>query len=456
MSGESNIVIPKSALAGVIWPAIPGSSNAMVLALVQQFESSQWWPAETLGALQWRQLGPLLVHASRTAPLYRGRLGRAGEPGGLNPETWARVPVLERSHIQEAGPDLFSRKIPDGHGPVASVSTSGSTGAPVTVKNSRITALFFNALNLRYHLWHGRDLSARAAAITRPMGSEGKSLYWVPGYVSGPMATFDVTRPPAEQLAWLAETGPAYLLTYPSNLHALVEQSLESGTRIPGLREVSAMGEALDDHVRETCEREWGVPVIDLYSTQEVGMIALQCPDAPHYHVQSENVIVEILDDDGNECPPGEVGRVVVTDLHNFASPLIRYALGDYAEVGDRCPCGRGLPVLTRIMGRSRNMLSLPGGGHMWPVFTHALFTACPEIRQVQLYQPAVEEIEARLVTARPLTSVEEDEVRGVLDQALNGSFRIRLRFMDEIPRAPGGKFEDVISNLGEKGEEGR
>ena len=127
--------------------------------------------------------------------------------------------------------------------------------------------------------------------------------------------------------------------------------------RLPGLREVRTLGEASTPDLRALCREAWGVPLVDVYSAEEVGYIALQCPEHEHYHVQAESVLVEILDERGAPAPPGETGRVVVTDLHNFAMPLVRYEIGDYAEVGEPCACGRGLPVLRRIVGRVRNML---------------------------------------------------------------------------------------------------
>jgi phenylacetate-CoA ligase len=97
-------------------------------------------------------------------------------------------------------------------------------------------------------------------------------------------------------------------------------------------------------------EEAWGVPVIFIYSRAEIGVMALQCPQNDHLHVQSENVRLEVLDDDNMPCQPGETGRVVVTPLHNYQTPLVRYEIGDYAEVGEACSCGRGLPVLIRIL----------------------------------------------------------------------------------------------------------
>ena len=103
-----------------------------------------------------------------------------------------------------------------------------------------------------------------------------------------------------------------------------------------------------------------------MYSAAEAGYLALQCPQQEHYHIQSESALVEVLDEAGNPCRPGETGTMVVTPLHNFAMPLIRYAIGDIAEVGAPCACGRGLPVLARLLGRVRQMLVLPSGARRY------------------------------------------------------------------------------------------
>ena len=452
------IPIPRSARSGIAWPALPPPVDATLLALQYQLEQSQWWPAETLLVLQLRQLEPLLAHAARTVPFYRERLrGLAGlGRGGLTMDAFRRLPVLRRTDIQEAAAALVSRRLPKDHGNTSDISTSGSTGRPITVKGTAVTGMFFRAMNLRYHLWHGRDFSAKTAAIHALRGASaraaetGESVSWVPGYDSGPMVYFDVSRPVGEQLDWLRRQNPGYLLTYPSNLRALLRRCEETGERPDRLREVATMGEVLDPGVRAACETVWGVPVVDAYSAQEIGMIALQCPDRPHYHVQAECVLVEVLDDDGKPCAPGEVGRIVITALHNFATPLIRYEIGDYAEVGGACPCGRGLPVITRIAGRVHNMLTLPSGGQAWPVqfFSSELLAVAP-VRQFQLVQRSLEEIEVRLVTARDLSEDEEAGLRELIGNRLGHGFRLRFVYVDEIPRLPSGKYEDFRSEVG-------
>ena len=402
----TDLPIPKSVRSGIIWPAIPDPANGRLLALQQQFEQSQWWPVETLRQHQLHQLEQLLAHAVGTVPFYRDRLRPlAGlSPGGLTMEAFRQIPVLRRTEVQEAGPAHISNRLPKGHGRMIDIRTTGSTGQPVAVKGTAITGQLFRALNLRYHLWHGRDFSGKVAAIRSLMSNtlteaakSGRPCQWVAGYPSGPMFYFDVTRPVSEQLIWLECQNPDYLLTYPSNLLALLRCAEDAQVMLPRLRQVCTMSEVLDPRVHADCERVWGAPVVDIYACQETGIIAIQCPIHHHYHVQAESLLVEVLDSSGEPCAPGQIGRVIVTDLHNFATPMIRYELGDYAEAGVSCSCGRNLPVLNRILGRSRNMLTLPSGEQFWPSFPAEILMTVEPVRQVQLVQRNLREIDVIL-----------------------------------------------------------
>jgi phenylacetate-CoA ligase len=202
------------------------------------------------------------------------------------------------------------------------------------------------------------------------------------------------------------------------------------------------------EDLRGLCREVFGVPLTDVYSAQEVGYIALQCPDYPHYHIQAESLLVEILDEQNRPCGPGEVGRVVVTTLQNFGAPLIRYAIGDYAEVGEPCPCRRGLPVIRRIQGRVRNMVRLPDGRRHWPSFPTRGFAHIGAIRQLQLAQVAPAVIEARLVVGRPFDEAEAEVFTGFVRERLDYPFEVRLRYLDAIPRSKSGKFEDFVSEI--------
>ncbi len=265
-------------------------------------------------------------------------------------------------------------------------------------------------------------------------------------YRTGPAALLNVQTDVSAQLDWLLREDPDYLLTHASNLGALAELSLRRGVRLPRLRQARSFSEALRPTLRETVLAAWGVQIADVYTCEEAGYIALQCPEHDHYHVQAENLVVEILDADGKPCMPGETGEVVLTTLHNFAMPLIRYRLGDYAELGDPCSCGRGLPVLRRIHGRQRNMLWLPDGRQFWPSFPSSLWLDVAPIEKFQVIQRSVHEIEINYVMSRNLTTDEETRLIRALTVRLGHAFSFRWQRHPHLERTRGGKFEDFLS----------
>ena len=257
-----------------------------------------------------------------------------------------------------------------------------------------------------------------------------------------------------DQMSWLERENPDYFLTYPSNAMELIRQFPNARSKLKNLRELRTVSELVSPEFRKHVSDAWGIPVTDLYSSREAGYVALQCPEHDHYHVQSENLFVEVVDNDGQPCKPGETGWVLVSTLHNYASPLLRYDMGDYAELGEPCDCGRGLPVITRTMGRVRNMAVLPGGERRWP-YVHKVYDALRDIygndipvRQVQLVQKSTEKIEVRLATDTPLPDKSEQRLRSVIHGILGHPFTVDFSYLDEIPRQTGGKYEEFMCEV--------
>jgi phenylacetate-CoA ligase len=442
----------QSALPDVIWPAIPSGDGATSLGILLQLESTQWLSPDRLLEFQMSQLEPLLRHAFSSVPHYRQAWSGLYDPKApLTRERFSSLPHLTRRELQENFDALKSERIPPAHGSVAEARSSGSTGSPVRVLKTRVTQLMWNAFTLRDHLWHRRDLRGKLAAIrhgvpTGEFAGWGAATHGV--IATGPSVVLGVREDIDAQLRWLQEQRPEYLLTYPSNLAELVRRSQELGVRFAELREARTLGEVLPEEVRQLCRTVWGLPVADMYSAEETGYIALQCPQHEHYHAQSEGAFVEILDEQGRACSPGEIGRVVVTTLHNFATPLVRYELGDYAEAGEACPCGRGLPVLRRIMGRVRNMLVTEQGKRFWPAIGGRSIPDSLPIRQFQLVQKDFDLIEARLVVAAPLSAEQENAFRGVILSRLPPGLKVRLAYSESIPRGANNKFEDFVSEV--------
>lgn len=455
MSAESPRVaepVPqwRSAVPEVVWPVIGTDASAHLQSLLFQLEQSQWLSSDQLRDRQLGQLKLVLRHALQTVPYYAEAF-RGLDVDHMAWTAFAELPSLQRSALQAQFDALSSSRHPVSHGQVTSNGSSGSTGMPVTVLATAATQLFWQALTLREHFWHHRDFAGKLATI-RVTVDEARQPDWGPPvadvFQTGPAATLNVSTDVARQLDWLQREDPDYLITHPTNLGALAELSIKLGVRLPRLKQARTSGEALRPDLRATVYSAWNVDVADIYSCSELGVIALQCPLHEHYHVQSENLIVEVLRPDGQACRPGETGEVVLTTLHNFAMPLIRYRIGDYAELGEPCSCGRGLPVLKHIHGRQRNMLKMPDGTVNWPCFPGYMWQAVAPVEQFQLIQLELDRIEARYVMDRDLTSAEAAQLVAALQEKLGFPFRIDLRKVGSIDRTAAHKFEDFISAL--------
>lgn len=449
----ANVSIPGSAVPGIEWPGLPGDSGTIMLALLCQLEDTQWWPAELLRAMQLTQLTTLVRHAAASTPYYREVIPPSLlEQPVVTENDWRGIPTLDRVTARERFAALQSGAVPEVHGATNISVTSGSTGKPVRVTHTALCTTYEGAALLRYHKWHKRDFQARLASIkhNRLPATEGGDYHqsnwgWPVSlvYPSAPVAALTLKSTISEQAAWLQRINPEYLLSLPSNLTFLLRYFREHALTLPAIRGVSTMMEVVSPELRELCRDVWGVPIVDSYSCRETGTLAVQCPEHEHYHVVAENNLVEVLRDDGTSCGPGETGRVVVTDLHNFAMPMIRYELGDYAEVGAPCDCGRGLPVIRRIHGRQRNMMLLPNGDRVWPAMARTTLMHLGYIRQYQFVQVARDTIEANLVVTRPVTADEERQLIEIWHGHWPHPFKVVFKYPEAIANGPSGKIED-------------
>jgi len=418
-----------------------------------QLQDTERWPAAKLLEHQLIQIQNVINHAHATVPFYQERLAEFADwpPGLLTLQRFRDIPTLSRTEVQEAGTRLHSRRLPPGHKPTYSVKTSGSSGKPVEVLGTPVTTVMMAALTMRGHLWHGRDLSTKNLSFraTNVSGTDKLVARWAPLPYTGPGVVIDFTQHMSVLFEHLLRENPCYLQTHPFVVLGLVQLSAETGRKPESLREVRTYGETLDPWVRELCREVWGVPIADNYSAEEFGTIAHQCPQSEALHVQCENVLVEVLDDQGEPCAAGQSGRVVVTSLLNYATPLIRYELEDIVEVGAPCDCGRGLPVLKRIKGRVKNMVHLPNGETCFPEVWKELFTIT-KIRQFQMIQTSLHDILLKCVVSEPLDDAERQSAIASIRKKLLYDFDVQISYVDDIPRDPSGKYQDFKSDLGD------
>jgi phenylacetate-CoA ligase len=460
----------KSSLQEVCFPAIYTGQAATLMALRRQYDQSQWWTQERIEQSQFQQLTMLAEHAVRSVPFHAQRLRGAGFIPGqpMTPEIWKRLPILSRGELRDQGEGLHAASYPRSFGQTSIVSSGGSTGIPVRVLKTAMDGFMWQVAHLRELEWHGIDVGLELAN-SMGMSKEKRDAYMKqPGTFedaggvvveswgapvallgeTGPMGIFEPHHPVEQQADFLIKRRPAYMRMMPSALRMLLTHFGERGKDLDSLRCIWTMSEAVDESLRELCRETFGCPVISNYTCNETGYIALQCPSGTNFHAVSESILLEVLDQDGNACVPGEIGRVVVTPLHNYAMPLLRYQVGDEAEVGTPCSCGRGLKSLKRIVGRIEDYVRVRSGERRRLDLEHYKISQIRAIKEFQLVQNRVDHIELRLVVFGKLSATDHEILSGVMRRSFEGYLDWSLVIVDSLPRSPAGKLMQFRSEV--------
>jgi phenylacetate-CoA ligase len=458
-------ITPHTSFAGAVWPAIPSPPAAALLSILYQLGQTEHCLDAEIEQARRPQLVGLIRHASRHSPFWKGRFDAAGinrliESGPAIAaaewsERWLGLPILTREEVQELGDDLVIKDLPKGHGHIAEIVSSGSSGRPVRISRSTLDHLYWQAFQLRSHVWRNRDLSGTFLSILRdeqrPPSSKGVHMRrlgdWgapvATVWPTGPSVLLDYRASIADLITAIREISPDYICTFPSLLLEILRVARDGDLALPKVKEVITVSEACPPELRELCREVLGAEMSSSYSAAECGGIATQC-QAGTWHAQSERMVVEILDNGGSPCTPGTTGRVILTPLQNFAMPLFRYEIGDLATVGSGlCECGRKLPVIADIPGRARDLVMLPSGEMRPPYYGHNAVMDVRSIRQHQVVQTSPINICLRLVVANALTREEERFIISKVDAALEGAFQISIEYVESIQRQASGKYAE-------------
>jgi len=445
-----------SSIPGILWPVVPTPMTSQLLSQLHYFSISEKYTESQLWDMQLVQLLEVINFARKTVPYYRQAFLDLPLITSVNQlrDLWTTLPLLTRHDLQQAKETIFSEQPLSSHEPSELMTSTGSTGMPITVKGNMATQFFWNALTIRDHLWRQHDFNKTYAVIRFTENPAAKppsgAVFdnWGPAtYRVVPTGKcYHLTICTAEEEAkWLQQVNPHYLNCNPSTLRQLALYFAAQGGVPSNLSMIHTNSEILEPDLRKLVQDVLKVPVIDTYSARELGYLALQCPEHEHYHVQSENVFIEIINQQGKPCEIDEPGQVVVTSLHNFASPLIRYCVGDYATRGEPCSCGRGLPVIKRVLGRERNVLKMPDGRKIWPSFSSNgkrlmdMFAG----GQFQVIQKSLTEIHINLAHLSPFSVEHENNLRAELEMIFEYPFKFIFNYLEKIERGPGGKYED-------------
>ena len=300
------------------------------------------------------------------------------------------LPILSRRDVQENFDGMYF-KSPD-HDPndYAIQSTSGSTGKPVSVmKFAPLYSAEYDALTLTEWQLNNRDTS-KTISTFRIVDKEvdevplGPPLSYI-GSTRLHTSRSVLKRTIPDLLDELHRLRPDYLFVNGIVARQLALAQLESGYKPIKIEQFLTVSDRVDPQLRALISDVFGGRIIDRYSSEEFGYIALQCPVHDHLHVCSPSLVVEVVDEYGNACDVGVPGRVLVTSLHNSAMPLIRYDIGDIAEFGRPCEAGITWPVLNQVNGRVRDSITLPDGKFQLVTFFESKMLGNRKLRDFQI-----------------------------------------------------------------------
>ena len=416
--------------------------------IISLLEESQWWTLEQIEARQQSALARLVAHHSQHNLSFKQRLaaqGLAAEDVSTLAGLTKLKPITKRD-IQQASDAFNSEAVPPSHLPIRKSQTSGRTGEPVTIMKTEMNHQFFCALMFREHQWWQHDYKHKLASIRAVHQKYEESPNWggpvAEKFESGPAIGIPLNLTVREQLVYLNKFDPDMLSIHAGVLTAMCSIWETEGYTLH-LKHIKNVGETLHPSLRERVKKITGVDIQDVYSSSEVGLVSIECPGTGLQHTMEETLLVEVLNEAEEQCQPGELGRVVITDFYNTISPMIRYDIGDYAEVGHACTCGRNHRTLKQIVGRERGLFRRANGDRFWPTAGQYDAEKVLKVNQWQIIQHSLEDIEYKLVTDQPLTEEQHSKLLEIFKKTLGFDCVRITQYREQLPTD--GKYEESI-----------
>lgn len=414
---------------------------------------------ENFTALQWEDyqttaLRKLLTHAFETVPYNKDAFTKAGlglsELNHMNTAELQRIPFLEKDTLRKFGTTtMLSSKLEKGGSFFAS---SGSTGTPTQILFSHPMHQRWSAgFEARIRHWAGLDRHTARGTIggrrVVPEG-DGKPPYYRYNFVEKQVyfSAYHISRSTvADYLEGMAKHGVQYMTGYAMSNYFLARFIEEEKLEAPTLKAVITSSEKLTDEMRDTFQHVYKCKTFDSWSGVEACGLVSECEQGS-LHISPDLGIIEILDEVGNPVKPGEAGEVVCTGLVNYDQPLIRYRIGDVMRLGkEPCSCGRNMPVIDEIVGRTEDIVIGQDGREM--VRFHGIFIDLPNLIEGQIIQHTLNSFEIKVVT-NGQWSVDETATIEKRMRSQLGEIELDIHEVSSIPRNQNGKFQAVISKV--------
>jgi phenylacetate-CoA ligase len=439
--------------SNVIFPLHERLKGHGSVAVRRGLEDSQWWPAERLRGLQAERLRALLSRAAEHVPYYKALFQRLDfRPQDVRSvDDLRRLPLLTKADIR-ANTEAMKSVRAQG---LKRFNTGGSSGEPLVfyIGNERVSHDV--AAKWRATRWWDVDIGDKEIVVWGSpieLGAQDRVRLWRDRLLrTRLLPAFEMTDAKLDGFVdAIAAFRPRMLFGYPSSLSQIAKHAAKRGrdlTRL-GIRVAFVTSERLYDEQRALIESTFGCKVANGYGGRDAGFIAHQCPHGS-MHITAEDIIVETIDGQGNAVGPGTAGEIVVTHLATQDFPFIRYRTGDVGVLDDApCACGRGLPVLKEIQGRSTDFIVARDGTVMHGLALIYVVRDLPSVAAFKIVQESLDHTRVIVVPGAGFGPQDAARIVSGMQARLGAAVQISIEEVTELPPEKSGKFRYVTSRV--------
>lgn len=437
----------------LVYPAYWKVRGLNVPTLRKHYEESQWLSSDELLTRQWKALSQLLHHAYQNVPFYRSRFDGVGiHPHDIKtPKDFKALPYLTKDDINSHFPDLVAQNYRIAN--MVKDSTGGSTGRNISFYEDKNELSHRFAATLRSDAWAGLQPGERHVQIWgspldfnkgAPLRRKIDSLLLRRLFVSSFALSDNDLQKTIHQIQRYA---PKVLIAYPTPLHRLSRYVSDHGCGALGLTSLITSSETLYDYQRHEIEAQLQTKIYNRYGCREFGPIATECEQG-NMHELNDRLFIEYIDALLDESHGG-LKELVITDLHKFGMPLIRYRIGDIGTPSETvCSCGRGLPLMKHIEGRTFDLIIGSNGNFVAGTFWTLLFRSVPGIEMFQVHQTSQDLVRILLEVNDHFQPATINELQTCIREACGHDMGITIDVVPEIPVSASGKRRFVISDI--------
>lgn len=433
------------------WPlsvAYGNFINRDVYACRRYLEKTQWLKRKDLEKLRLKKLRALIKHAYDDVPHYH----EAFREGGVKPadvksfRDLERLPVLRKSMIRKNIDRMIARNVSQDD--MVLRYTTGTTASPMRLYRGKFDVSWGLGAELRGYSWAGYEVGDKLGLIWNYHIERFNSFWFSLERLFGRYRVLHVRELSERSMGLFADKllafRPDFIRGHAGSTNIFATFLLKNGIDRIRPRAVLTSCETLWPRYRRTIEKVFGCRVYNYYGSCEMSHIAAECGHHEGLHVFDENVGLEVVDDEG-QVADGEDGRLLLTNLHNYAMPFIRYEIGDSGRVlGDECSCGRGLTLFS-LQGRTNEHFVCSDGSFTLLCDLQRVFDELP-IQDFQVVQEDLDNLVARIA---PMPSYTEKHTSFILKHiTLVGKAKVRVELVDKILPGKTGKVSHLVSKI--------